>query len=226
MNNSMLSVETLRWQKARRRWTLMLGGLLTVNASLVVIALAGYANTAPQPIAERGPAESAPEATDLAATVPAPAATELPSENPVEQPATSSEVTSPGSGAGDPVATLPSITESTTADLGSSTASLPTALAIDPFAIVVVNPSENGGAVSFLFHDAVFTLEAGEFVSLSACDDTQILYHKGDELDDAQCDCQPGIYVFDVSASGWQLAAPSDVDGAALLSTCRQVPCQ
>lgn len=243
MNNPLLSVETLRWNRVRRRWTLVLGGLLTINASLVVIALAGYRSERTEPLAVASdvqalpvepvvavvattvvetPDAPTPESTTLdarpePATMPAP---ELAADTSADTPVTNALATN--SLTAEPATTLPVPATTATVDAPSEASSLPNFPVIDPTAILVVNSPDNGGPVSFLFDQTVFTLEPGEFVALAACDDTQIVYHKGDELEDAECDCPPGIYVFAASTSGWQLSAANDLLGRAMLSACRQ----
>jgi hypothetical protein len=56
MNQSLQNADPSHWNKVRRRWTLVVGVLLTMNGVLVVLAIAGYSNEAPRPSA--GPAAS------------------------------------------------------------------------------------------------------------------------------------------------------------------------
>jgi len=223
MNNPLLSVETPRWQRARRRWALILGGLLTINAALVAIALASYSSVLPEPVSEVSVAESPAVAANIplassAATEVVEATTTEVGDLPATEPAPVADTNERSESV---VASIPAVSAAANGDAVTFENRLPEALSNDSMAIVVGNPVENGGAVSFLFQETVFTLEAGECVSLGACDDAQIVYHRGDELADAECDCPPGCYFFDVSSSGWQLNAANDTEAAILLSNCR-----
>lgn len=209
MNNPLLVNESSRWLATRRRWTVVLGTLLTINFTLVVMA--GYSHSTPPSLAQSpehvaDPAGTAPVTADL---------TVAPS-----LPETASQPVPPGE---EPARVLASVaTLTTTPEIPSEVPGTPTIVPVDPSTIVIVNALESGGVVHFLLEDTECSLEPGEYQEIHGAVFKQVTFHKGDEFENQERLVRPGVFVFDVTASGWQLAESQETDTAKALSGCRK----
>ena len=231
MNNPLLVVEAARWNKIGRRWSILLGVLLTVNLSLVVVAVRGYVvGQPPEPSLAAGPEGSDVTATSLAT------ANALPSETGAESGETgtttggldqivnSGETATPGGTApidGQPTnATAANPTDKTpVAPVETSGPPTPTERSAE---LIILNPHETGGAVHFLVDDQFVSLEAGEYRRISTDTSRRVVYHKGDEFENVALSLEAGVFTFSVTAEGWQLD-PAGSEADVMLALGREV---
>src|SRR5687768_3004911 len=169
MSNPLLSVDAARWPKTRRRWMTVLGVLLTINMSLVVVAVRGYTTRSDAPVGvANGDGASDPIVSDPP-SVAAPQVAIAPATTPLEPSAPLPE---------------PAAQPAVSASPATASSAVPDAASFDATDIVIVNPLDNGGVVHFLFADEVYSLQPGEYWVLDGCIPTQLTFHQGDELDD------------------------------------------
>lgn len=237
MNSSLRHIEAARWNKLGRRWSIILGTLLTVNLSLVAVAVRGYTQNrqgAVNPVAEVPEADTAEDCLLV--------------ENPVEQQPTSSE-SAPPTVAEAAVAELTvvetapletsepaAVVDAVPAGVSGDASPLPVVAvatpepAVEPAreplvvqvnpVLVIVNPRLTGGSVHFLVDDAVVSLEPGEFQWIAGDAARQVVFHPGDTFEDVELTLTSGVYVFEVSSEGWQLTESCD-EVESVLKTCR-----
>lgn len=209
MNNPLLANDSNRWLATRRRWTVVLATLLTINFTLVVMA--GYSHSTPATAAvspESGvvPSEQ-PNAAEVAVSPPSPAPV-------VSEPVPTTSEPTPGPSNVSAIAHTP--------EIPAEVPATPTIVPVDPTAIVIVNSLESGGVVHFLLEDAVCSLEPGEYQEIHGAVFKQVTFHKGDAFENQERLVRPGVFVFDVADTGWQLVACPENDAATALSGCRK----
>jgi hypothetical protein len=225
MNNPLLTVEAARWNKIGRRWSIILAVLLTVNLSLVVVAVSGY-------VSERFPTQANGERTDGDAAGDAAAGTDSSVDTNVtgKEPGDSasqgdSEPTPPSpeyAAIGEQVVIAPVVTSddiSPSLPVESGAAPAPD----EPQAeLVIINPPTTGGVVRFLLNEIEVSLEPGQGQRIAGQRAHRILFHRGDEFENVELTLEPGVFAFSVTKDGWQLEAAGD-KADELLQSCRHV---
>jgi hypothetical protein len=228
MNNPLLVVEAARWNKVGRRWSIILAVLLSVNLSLVVVAVSGYA-------VSRSPDQvQVDPSPDLAQTQQA-AGNDAGAVTPTTENATANNATVTPTGPVTPVATpaatsgepvteglAPIINIPEYAANGENIVPAPVVIAGDnssepiqsntgktsdePTAtLVIANPAGTGGVVSFLVDDTVVSLQAGELRRIEGQTQHRVVFHPGDQRDNVELTLETGVFAFSVTTAGWQL---------------------
>lgn len=75
---------------------------------------------------------------------------------------------------------------------------------------ILYNPTKNGGPVSYLVNEAVFTLQPGETHELPA-GEARVHFHRGSDFGEARYSIAGGVHEFRVTRRGWDLF-PADGD--------------
>jgi hypothetical protein len=227
MNNPLLVVEPAHWNKIGRRWSIILAVLLTVNLSMVLVAVSAYAvGLSPLQAQIEQPVPPAAKDVDPAIDAPAVAKTDTPAPNePVSASAEPSEPADPAA----PITTTPQYAvgdEPTTPQpvfIAEGTPAEPLEIGTPPQeALVIANPARNGGAVHFLVDDIAVSLEAGELRRIECQPRRRIVFHPGNQLTNVELTLEPGVFAFSVTTAGWRLES-AGAEAKVLLKWCRPV---
>jgi hypothetical protein len=73
--------------------------------------------------------------------------------------------------------------------------------------LVLLNPQETGGSVSYLLNGQVQSLRPGQKQELPGAQSWRIQFHRGDDFGNAEHTLTSGTYAFRVSKQGWELSS-------------------
>jgi hypothetical protein len=239
MNEQIDDLDCSTFLRRARRWTIGLVLLLSVNFSLVAIAL-GYGATRPSagPLAAATPIAPA---TELApppqiSVPPAPSVPQPPQQpqpiDPLPPPATDSPQ-SPVPPAPPVPTDLPPVAIAQTPEPTPPAPAQPAAepppenVVPDPAAdsLIIINPHTTGGPVHFAIEGVVYRLDPGQYRELQGSRERKVEYHQGDDFGYAAHRLMRGTHAFDIQDSGWKLLPIETATQARkLLEACTRTP--